>query len=380
MLTLLKNITPLVFQHRVTELTYFTTDACNMKCRHCFVHDALNNRALQLSLDEISRMSPHLPAMQRVHLGGGEPFTRSDIGPLATLISNEWNAGIVCVPTNGWFTERILEGMRHFGTHGKGQLRLHFSINSPDPEEMDNFTQLNGSFLRWRRSIDAALALRAKYPGITIVALATYNEFNQHIFKELIDFLNAEVGVDDFSFQLARTHGDYAPRLDISHFREMNAYYFRKWNRQHPVLASFRETTRERNADYFENPLFSKRCTSGKIRLVMSPNGDLYPCEKLGYPNLKEMAAWRIGNIRDFDYDMNAAVQSPQARSLYKTICESNCHCDHNIDQSLSLLSSGEFRNRVLWRAWDRFMKTQPMRKGVSSEWRLLKGILRWFL
>jgi len=352
----LKHLPPLVFEHRLTELTYFTTDSCNMKCRHCFVRDALNKRHPHLDVDEISRMSAHIPAMQRVHLGGGEPFTRADIGELAVRVSNQWRAGVVCVPTNGWFTDRILAGMTHFGERGRGKLRLHFSINSADPEEMDQFTQLKGSFARWRRSIDAALASSARYPQITVVALATFNEHNQHNFETLIDFLHDDVGVDDFSFQLVRTHGDYAPRLDIARFRALNAYYFRKWNSQNPLLASFREETRNRSADYFAAPAYQARCTSGKIRVVMSPSGDIYPCEKLGYPNLRDMDGWKMGNVRDFDYDVNALVRSPRARALYGRICANNCHCDHNIDQSMSLLSRGGFRRRVLKKAAARLL------------------------
>jgi radical SAM protein with 4Fe4S-binding SPASM domain len=323
------------------------------------VNDALNNRLPLLSLEEVARMSPFLPAMQRVHLGGGEPFTRADMGQLAALIANDWGTGVICIPTNGWFTDRIIEAMHYFGTHAKGNLRLHFSINSPVPAEMDHFTQLKGSFERWRRSIDAALELSPRYPNITVVALATYNEFNHHIFRGLIDYLHEDVGVEDFSFQLARTHGNYAPALDIAHFREMNDYYFRRWNRQNPLLASFRQTTRERSADYFEHPAFERHCSSGKLRLVMAPNGDLYPCEKLGYPNLRQMAEWRIGNVRDFNFDLGAAIKSDRARALYQQICDTNCHCDHNIDQSLSLLASRPFRNKVLARAGKRLVTSQ---------------------
>jgi radical SAM protein with 4Fe4S-binding SPASM domain len=327
-----------------------------MKCRHCFVHSALNQKRPELSVDEINRMAAHIPAMQRVHLGGGEPFARPDIGELAVTVSNRWRAGVVCVPTNGWFTERILAGMIHYGERASGNLRLHFSINSPDPDKMDAFTKLKGSFVRWRRSIDAALSLAARFPQITVVALATYNEFNQHEFKALIDFLHQSVGVQDFSFQLARTHAGYAPALDIGHFREMNDYYFRTWNKQNPLLASFRRATREQSANYFEAPVYAERCTSGKLRVVMSPEGDIYPCEKLGYPNLKEMDAWKMGNIRDFDYDLNALVRSKKARLMYERICSRNCHCDHNIDQSLRVLSSGGFRGHVLKQAASKWM------------------------
>jgi molybdenum cofactor biosynthesis enzyme MoaA len=364
MLGLARHIPPLVFEHRLTELTYFVTDACNMKCRHCFVHEALNRRSPELSVDEIRQMARHIPAMQRVHLGGGEPFTRHDIADLAVAASNDWNAGVVCIPTNGWFTDRILDGMQRFGEQAKGNLRLHFSINSPDPDAMDNFTQLKGSFKRWRRSIDEALVLAQRFPQITVVALATYNEFNQHEFKALIDFLHRDVKVQDFSFQLVRTHGDYAPKLDIQHFRDMNDYYFRTYNRQNAVLATFREATRERSADYFEAPAYQRRCTSGKIRVVMSPAGDVYPCEKLGYPNLRTMDSWFMGNVRDFGYDVNALIRSPLADAIYQRIVGDHCHCDHNIDQSMSLLSTGKFCGAVLKQASARLLGRQTPTSG----------------
>lgn len=343
-----RHLSPLVFEHRLTELTYFATDTCNMKCRHCFVHEALNKRHPRLEVAEISRMARHIPAVQRVHLGGGEPFTRPDIGELAVCVSNEWHAGVVCIPTNGWFTDKIVSAIEHFGGHGRGNLRVHFSINSLDPDEMDNFTQLKGSFARWRRSIEAALALSPAYPQITIVALATFNEYNQHRFEELIDFLHEDVGVDDFSFQLVRTHGSYAPALDLDRFRAANAYYFKRWNKQSPVLAAFREETRARSADYFADPRYEARCTSGKIRVVMSPGGNVYPCEKLGYPNLRNMDSVMMGNIRDFDYNIGALLASSRAQAIYKGVCDRKCHCDHNIDQSLRLLSNNAFRKRVL--------------------------------
>ena len=351
MLKYVKHIPPLIFEHRLTELTFFTTDICNMKCRHCFVLDALNHRLPHLSVEEIGLMAQHIPAMQRVHLGGGEPFTRSDLPELAVKVSNEWNAGVVCVPTNGWFTDRIIQGIEHFGQYGRGNLRLHFSINSPEADDMDQFTRLKGSFLHWRRSIDEALSLSKKYPHITIVALATYNEFNQNRFIELIDFLHQEVGIDDFSFQLVRTHGNYAPKLDIDGFRKATEYYFSRYNRQNRLLAAFRQETRNRSADYFQEPHFEHRCTSGKTRVVMSPTGDIYPCEKLGYPNLARMADVHMGNVREFDYNIVALLASDRAKQVYEHLCANNCHCDHNIDQSLSLLSTKSFRNKVLKRA-----------------------------
>jgi radical SAM protein with 4Fe4S-binding SPASM domain len=213
---------------------------------------------------------------------------------------------------------------------------------------MDEFTLLPGSFDRWRRTVDTALEATKNYKQITIVALTTFNEANQDFFLELIDFLVKEIGVDDVSFHLVRSHSNYKPKLDLEKFREANAYYFQKYSRQNPVLAAYREGWRNRSADYYEMPSYRKRCASGKIRVVMAPNGDIYPCETLGYPNLSTMSDWKIGNIREFGYDLNSAVNSDQAKKLYSRICSTMCHCEHNIDQNLSALASKTFRRKIL--------------------------------
>lgn len=347
-LRLLKFLPALVKKDRITEATFFITDTCNMKCKHCFVLEALNKKSPVLSPDEIRLMGKHIQPIQRVHVGGGEPFTRKDIFEVARAFSETWNPGVMCMPTNGWFTKRTLEFIEQFGENCTGNLRLHFSINSPFPEDMDNFTKLKGSFAKWKESITQSIQLAEKYKNITIVALSTYNEYNQDHFKELIDYLHQEIKVPDFSFQIARTHKGYNPVLDYDRFRELNEYYFKTYNSQNRFIATFRKSWREKSVDYFEDPKFTQTCSSGKMRVVISPSGDVYPCEKLGYPNLHDMHEWLIGNVRDFDYNLNALVNGEPAKKSYEKICGENCHCDHNIDQSLNLLSDSKYRMKLI--------------------------------
>src|SRR4051812_32204564 len=107
MLNLLPHAVPLFFKNRLTELTLFITTTCNMKCKHCFVIDELNKKTDLLTVEEIRLMARHIPYMQRVHISGGEPFTRKDLSDVVIAISNEWNAGVVCIPNNGWFTDNV---------------------------------------------------------------------------------------------------------------------------------------------------------------------------------------------------------------------------------------------------------------------------------
>jgi len=88
----LRYLPALLTKNSVTEVTFFITDICNMKCSHCFVLDALNKKLPVLSPDEIRAMGKYVTPVQRVHVGGGEPFARKDIFDVACAF---WRHGIL---------------------------------------------------------------------------------------------------------------------------------------------------------------------------------------------------------------------------------------------------------------------------------------------
>ncbi len=354
---LLPHVVPIVLKNRLTELTYFTTNICNMCCKHCFVSEELNTKSDDfLSVDELLKMGENIPYMQRIHLGGGEPFTRKDMPEMVAALSNNWKTGVICIPTNGWFGDNVIKTIEAFGKEGYGNLRLHFSINSPIPEDMDNFTQLKGTFNRWRENIERAKEASREYSNITIVALSTFNEFNQDIFLELIDFVIDEVGVDDFSFHLVRSHGEYNPNLKVDKFNDAIKYFFRHKSKDNALLKAFRTQTREKTVEYYKKPEYTIPCASATTRVVMSPSGDIYPCEKIGYPNIRNRGEWFMGSIRDFDYNITNLLKSEKAVGVRNRIFSGKCHCDHGIDSSLSQLSSTKFKIDVVSKAIENYI------------------------
>jgi len=347
---ILPHLAPLLLRNRLTELTYFTTNTCNMKCKHCFVMDELNSEIEPLlSVEEIIKMGKYIPNMQRVHLGGGEPFIRKDMSELVVALSQNWKTGVICIPTNGWFTENIIKTIEAFGEHGYGTLRVHFSINSFIPEDMDNFTQVKNSFKRWRESVEQAKIVSEKYDNITLVALTTYNEYNQQYFIKLIDYLIDDIKMDDFSFQLVRKHGDYRPYLDVDGFDKAIQYFFKHKSKDKALLKAFRSLIREETLEYYKNPKYTTPCMASTTRVVMSPSGEIYPCEKLGYPNL-DREKYLMGSIRDFDYDITKLLKNRESNKIRDNILLNECHCDHGIDASLSHLSNMKFKLKLATR------------------------------
>ena len=334
---------------RLSELTVITTSLCNFRCRHCFMIDKLNKPGQELTADDMLKMAPHMPNMRRVHLGGGEPFAKPDIAEKSVIASNCWRSQIVCIPTNGWYAKNILRTIEAFGAQGQGQLRIHFSINTM-PDQMDEFTGVKGSYARWRESIRDALAAARRYRNVTVLCLATYNQDSRSTFAELKQFVVEEIQPDDFSMQLAREHANYSTDYDTHGFDEVVRDYFRHDSKQPSYLTAYRELIREHTSACKSDPSKIPHCSSGTTRLVITPTGDVYPCESKGYPNGKDYMSWRMGNLRDFEFDITALMRSAPARSVQARVASEPCTCQHGIDIALNLLSSPGFQARVLTR------------------------------
>ncbi|MCI5137387.1 MAG: radical SAM protein [Candidatus Electrothrix sp. AR1] len=359
MFKLIPHVIPILFKNRLTELTLFITTTCNMKCRHCFVIDELNKKRNFLTLDEIKEMGKHISYMQRVHISGGEPFSRKDLGEVVTTISNDWNAGVICIPNNGWFTDNVVSTIENFGKNGKGHLRIHFSINSPRAEDMDLFTQLEGSFERWRHTVKEAAKVKKKFKNITLIALSTYNEFNENIFTQLSDFIVNNTEVDEFSFHLARGHKSYHPQVNYENYSRVVNDYFKNRYKGHPLLKAYRELVRSEGLKLMTNDEYKPTCKAGSLRVVVGPEGDVYPCEKKGFPNGEDMQNWLIGNLRDHDYNIKKIISLPRNIEQNKCIQGGVCQCNHEIDTSLSLLSKNSFKVKVLKKSASYYLKSK---------------------
>jgi len=348
-MSLFRQVAPLLFKNRITELTYFVTNKCNFRCKHCFMTDRQDETFNELTADEIVKMGEFIPSMQRVHLGGGEPFLRKDISDIAVAVANKWNTAVICIPTNGWFEDAIAATVKTFGGNSSKQLRLHYSINALGAG-MDEFTGANGSFERLQSSILATKKLTDLYKNITLTALSTFNDYNQDDFRELIEFAVTIIGVDDVSIQLARSHKGYHPELKIKEFEKILNSEFEGMTHHPPILKTYRRLVREATADYERNPRMIVPCLAGRTRAVMSPDGNIYPCEYLGYPNGPKPEEWLLGNIREYGYDINKLLKSSSAGTIIKRIRDNKCHCSHGIDLSMNLLCTYRFKLKVIFK------------------------------
>ncbi len=61
-------------------------------------------------------------------------------------------------------------------------------------------------------------------------------------------------------------------------------------------------------------------CYAGRLNLVLTESGDVYPCESLDR---------KIGNVREHGYEINRLLQSEEAKKIIRGIETTSCFCSH---------------------------------------------------
>jgi radical SAM protein with 4Fe4S-binding SPASM domain len=61
-------------------------------------------------------------------------------------------------------------------------------------------------------------------------------------------------------------------------------------------------------------------CYAGKLNLVLTESGDVYPCESF---------TGKLGNVRECNYDMTRILTTREARNIINAIQGDGCYCTH---------------------------------------------------
>jgi MoaA/NifB/PqqE/SkfB family radical SAM enzyme len=106
-------------------------------------------------------------------------------------------------------------------------------------------------------------------------------------------------------------------------------------------------------------------CLSGKRSIVIQQDGEVHPCELLdrGY-----------GNIRDYNYDIDAVLSTPTAKEINQFIKDRKCYCTFECTLPLGIIYSPrglywlfrKYVNYLLLRVL-RLAGVSPERRSVDS-------------
>ena len=331
-------------------LIFYVNNTCQLRCRMCFYWDAMQVKTGTLSLEEIDRVASHFHDLLQLTLTGGEPFLRKDLAAIAGIFSRRSRLAKCTVVTNGMQPERVRDATREMVLENpEVDFRLTVSVDGVDALH-DEIRGVEGSWDNLLTSLDHLFAIRATVHNLWVDATTVVSKYNHHAVEELFHHVKRHFPVDNFSFSYVRGRTKEEDAKDLPHdiYDRLSAMSRKEPGRsdhffQGPTSV-IRNIVKEEVARELATGSFHNRCTAARKFVEIYQDGSVAPCEILE----TRLDDHTMGNIRDFDFDINKLLRSPKAQEMIRFIRESRCHCTFECPKHMDIMYNRAFYVRIV--------------------------------
>lgn len=343
-----------VFAKRPIHLTFFLTRRCNARCPFCFyLQDNGQAKAdnSELSLEEIKKISSSMGNLLWLALSGGEIFLRDDLPEIAKTFYDRNRPSIILLPTNGLLPERISEMAREILAHcADSAVVVKLSLDSTDESVHDRMRGTKGSFEKVMATYEKLGVLLDKYPNFELGINTVFCSLNQNGMGPLIEFVNSLPKIKTHTVSLVRGNvPEEFRRVDMGKYHETAGRLAKDLREKRSRIYGFRGARIKAAQDIIQRKLIHRTatldrqmlpCYAGKLNLVLTESGDVYPCEILSD---------KMGNIKDHGYDMASLCASEGSQAVLRKIRENGCHCTHECYMMTNILFNPRKYPALMW-------------------------------
>ena len=316
-------------------LTFFITRRCNAQCPFCFYLTDEDNAAeanAELSVDEIRKMSSTLGNLLWLAFSGGEIYLREDLPEISRVFYENNKPAIMLFPTNGLLPERIRNMTEQILKDcPKSTIAVKLSLDSLN-ETHDRLRDTPGSFAKTIETYLQLKGLLGRYANFELGVNTVFCSDNQDEMDKIIDFVSSMESIKTHTISLVR--GNLADKafMNVDMLKYRHAIERLEQNlkkRESSKTYRFRGARIKAAQDVIQRELIfetvgrQKRlipCYAGSLNLVLTENGEVYPCETLKRS---------FGNIRAYGYSMPKLLASDRAKAVVNAIRDGQCYCTH---------------------------------------------------
>lgn len=326
-----RHIGSVLWKKRPIHLTFFLTRQCNARCPFCFyVSRDADSATPELTLQEIEKVSASLGILLWLAFSGGEIYLRKDIVEISRIFYKNNKPSIMLYPTNGMLPEVIKDRTEEILKHCKKSIIVVKLSLDGLYSAHDTLRRSPKSFEKTMQTYYMLGELLGKYPNFELGINTVFCSANQNEMGGIIDFVSGLEHIKTHTISLIR--GD----IDEGYKKVNHEKYYHAINRlERNLKDKVSNTYRFRGArikaaqDILQRQLIHKTmiehkrlipCYAGKLNLVLTESGDLYPCEIL---------TEAFGNVRDYDYDIGKILRSEKAKRTINSIANNDCYCTH---------------------------------------------------
>ena len=326
----------IVWKQRPIQFTFFLTRRCNAKCPFCFYlsqKDQLASSGNELTLAEIEKIVPQLGKLLWLAFSGGEIFLRSDLVEITSLFYRINQPATILLPTNGLLqdtiytsTETILQNCP------ESSIVVKLSLDGPE-QIHDELRGVPGAYRKTLRTCEALGELVDRYANLELGINTVFCQANQDHIEEVIDLVQTMPQVNTHTVSLIRgeVFRDDLKKVDLQKYKKIISRLESDLKKRLAARYRFRGAKLKAAQDILQRRLISEAagetkrsspCYAGKLNLVLTETGDLFPCEDFS-------ERMRFGNVRENKYDLQGLLRSERGRNILKFIDSKGCHCTH---------------------------------------------------
>ena len=306
-------------------LYFIVTERCPNTCGYCGYRDSVGNRDLmssEMTLEAIRPILAEAGAMgcRKVHLTGGEPLARSDIGAIADAARD---AGMfVGISTSGVGLPARIDAL--------GAVELAF-VSLDGPAEVHNAGRGKADFAAAVSAVEAFLARGKRVFTTTVLGRRNVGQIpfllefaRAHGILANFVFLNSHAAPDEKS-HLPKTVALSSDLLSPEEMRQAIGTLLGLKRGGAPIGSTapyfeYLESWPDYAVPYREGTHAGLDCSAGRFYAYLFPDGRLYPCGDL-YWRMEPRDAKALGFRRAFE-----TLPPIPCRS-----CRTGCYIEQNL-------------------------------------------------
>jgi radical SAM protein with 4Fe4S-binding SPASM domain len=253
-------------------------------------------------------------------LGGGEPLMHPQFSQMLQYLSGR--RLFPAITTNGYFVNtRFIEMLESIEFRGSIQVSLH----GKTPETHNRIVNHPRGYDRAVKAIKQLIAHRFNVSVATISSVLNYEEIPQ-LLKDLED-----LGITSFNIifvlPVGRATRDLVLRPD--QYEEL-LEYIQHMKTRHTVFTDYNLWFELQDAP--RNPLFQYYCTCGVVHATVDPEGNVFPCSLLKFPQFR-LGTCQTRSLKDiFDHPEKEViadiygVSPPECSGCqFEKVCKGGC-------------------------------------------------------
>ncbi len=349
MYTPLRYIPFIFYKARPIQFTFFVTRRCNARCPFCFyLQNPLTaaEAADELSLEEIERVVRGIGSLLWLSFSGGEPFLRDEIVDITGLFYRYTRPSVILYSTNGLMPERISTRVEEILRLCPGSvITVKLSLDG-FRETHDRMRGVNGAYELVMKTYGNLRALLDRHRNLELGINTVLCRENEGEIEGLIEEVTRMEGIKTHTVSVVRGEGlnGISPERYLMVSEMLNKNIRRGITQRY----SFRGAALKSAQDILQRriiyrTLIQRRqllgCVAGRLTLVMTEDGRLYPCESFTTP---------LGNIRDSGYDIKKLLDAPSTGDILQMISNRGCYCSHECYNMMNILFNIKTYPRLL--------------------------------